>query len=155
MTTSPLALTYVVVPIDFSPACVDALAYARALAARCGARVELLHVVDAAALDGLLGHAPPEVWQEALAKARRRLGELAGGDPFMVLEGSPPDVIVDHADAVNADMIVMGSLGRTGLQRLLVGSVAERVVRAAHCPVLVVRQGTGPARSADVGGSTA
>ena len=153
MSHPPLELTYVLVPIDFSPTSVDALAYGRALAARCGARVELLHVVDAAALDGVLGHAAPEVWQEALAQARRKLGELAQGDPFTVLEGSPPDVIVDHADAVNADMIVMGSLGRTGLQRLLVGSVAERVVRAAHCPVLVVRHGTGPARSSDVGDS--
>ena len=137
----PITIPYTIVPIDFSPASLDALAYARALARRCEGRVELLHVVDAAAIDSLLGHAGPEVWKEALAQARVQLARLAGDDPFTVLEGRPADLIVDHADAVNADLIVMGSLGRTGLQRLLVGSVAERVVRTAPCPVLVLREG--------------
>lgn len=137
----PLELRYVVVPIDFSPRSIDALAYARSLAARCGATVELVHVVDSAAVDGFTGHANPVVWLEALEGARKRLVELAKGDPFKVLEGRPADVIVDHAQAVKADLVVMGSLGRTGLERLLVGSVAERVVRLAPCPVLVVREG--------------
>lgn len=81
----------------------------------------------------------PDLWLRAVDDARRRLTELAAGDPTQVLEGRPADVIVDHARAVKADLIVMGSLGRTGLERLLVGSVAERVVRLAPCPVLVVR----------------
>lgn len=139
--TDPLSLRFVVVAIDFSPSSLEALAYARALVARCAGRLELVHVVDAATIDSVLGHADPAVWADALEKARKRLGELAGADAFAVLEGRPADVIVDHAQAVDADLIVMGTLGRTGLERLLVGSVADRVVRTAHCPVLVVRQG--------------
>lgn len=137
----PLELGYILVPIDFSERSRQALAYARSLAARCGATVELLHVVDVSAVDGFVGHANPTVWLEALEDARRKIIELAKGDPVKVLEGRPADVIIDHAQAVKADMIVMGSLGRTGLERLLVGSVAERVVRLAPCPVLVVREG--------------
>lgn len=138
---TPLELRYVLVPIDFSARSEAALHYARALAARCGARVELVHVVDSATVDGFVGHANPVVWQEALEGSRRKLIDLARGDPIKVLEGRPADLIIDHAQAVKADLIVMGSLGRTGLERLLVGSVAERVVRLAPCPVLVVREG--------------
>lgn len=139
--TKPLELRYVLVPIDFSDRSREALAYARSLAARCGATVELLHVVDPVAIDGFVGHANPVVWVEALEDSRRKLRDLAGADPHKVLEGRPADLIVDHAQAVKADLIVMGSLGRTGLERLLVGSVAERVVRLAPCPVLIVREG--------------
>jgi len=55
----------------------------------------------------------------------------------MVKEGAPVKVILDESN--NYDVIVMGTLGRTGMSKLLMGSVAERVVRAASCPVLVVR----------------
>jgi universal stress protein A len=137
-------LRYVLVPIDFSPTSLSALEYARGLVAatRAPGRIELLTVVDASAVDGVLGHADPALWEKLLSQARTRLAELAGDDPLTVLEGKPADVIVDHAQAVNADLIVMGSQGRTGVQRLMVGSVAERVVRHAPCPVLVVRAGT-------------
>ena len=54
--------------------------------------------------------------------------------------GQPAKAIVDHAIAINADLIVMGTHGRTGLAHLLMGSVAEHVVRAATCPVLTVRE---------------
>lgn len=137
-------LDYLLVPIDFSPASLAALEYARGLVAatRAPGRLELLTVVDASAVDGILGHADPTLWEKLLSQARARLAELAGDDPLTVLEGKPADVIVDHAQAVKADLIVMGSQGRTGVQRLMVGSVAERVVRHAPCPVLVVRAGT-------------
>ncbi len=138
---TPLALGYLLVPIDFSDRSLQALAYARGLAARFGATVELLHVVEPSTVEGFVGSANPAVWLEALEGARRKLQELAQGDPFKVVEGRPADLIVDHAQAVKADLIVVGSLGRTGLERLLVGSVAERVVRLAPCPVLVVREG--------------
>ena len=54
--------------------------------------------------------------------------------------GNPPHGIADFAEQIDADLIVMPSHGRTGLKRLLIGSVAERVVRLAHCPVLVLRK---------------
>jgi nucleotide-binding universal stress UspA family protein len=60
--------------------------------------------------------------------------------------GSPAQAIVDTAKSSAADLIVMGSHGRTGLVHMLIGSVAERVVRIASCPVLTVRHGTSKRR---------
>ncbi len=141
--TTPLTLDRLLVPVDFSPAGAEALAYARALATRAGAELELLHVVDAAAVDGVLGPADPAVWSGALQAARRRVDGLRRPDELAtVLEGRPADVIADHALARRSDLIVVGSHGRSGLERLLIGSVAEQVVRTAPCPVLVVRRGT-------------
>jgi nucleotide-binding universal stress UspA family protein len=58
----------------------------------------------------------------------------------MVLRGKPDEAIVKAAQAKQADLIILGSHGRTGLRRLLMGSVAERVIGQAHCPVLVVKR---------------
>lgn len=139
----PLTLDRLLVAVDFSAAGDEALAYARSLAVSAGAEVELLHVVDAAAVDGVLGPADPTVWSGALQQARARLEGLRRQDELAtVLEGHPPDVIADHALARRIDLIVVGSHGRSPLQRLLLGSVAEQVVRTAPCPVLVVRRGT-------------
>ncbi len=57
-----------------------------------------------------------------------------------ILEGDPGHEIVKLADTLKADLIVMPSHGRTGLAHVLIGSVAERVIRLAHCPVLVLRK---------------
>jgi nucleotide-binding universal stress UspA family protein len=62
------------------------------------------------------------------------------GMEVKVLVGDPGHVIADYAQDVEADLIVLPSHGRTGLKRMLIGSVAERVVRLAHCPVLVIRK---------------
>ena len=61
--------------------------------------------------------------------------------PIEILFGDPGHEITEFAERVKADLIVMPSHGRTGLSRLLIGSVAERVIRLAHCPVLVLRDG--------------
>ena len=71
-------------------------------------------------------------------RARVKAPRFEGCD-LSVVFGSPAPEIVEYAEKVNADMIVIPSHGRTGLSRLLIGSVAERVVRMAHCPVLVLR----------------
>lgn len=141
--------TKILVPIDLSPASEEALAYARTLAARVGATIELLHAVDPRGVDGLLGPADPTVWQGVLDRAQARLEALAAaGEAGTVIEGRPADIIIDHAHAARADLVVIGSVGRTGVTRFLLGSVAEEVVRGAPCPVLVVRRGTtsGPSR---------
>lgn len=62
------------------------------------------------------------------------------GLQYKVLMGSPGSEIVSYAETAGADLIVMPSHGRTGLKRMTLGSVAERVVRMAHCPVLILRQ---------------
>jgi nucleotide-binding universal stress UspA family protein len=61
---------------------------------------------------------------------------------FLVWDGEPGDAIVAAADAEGADLIVVGSHGRSGVSRFLIGSVSDYVVRHAHCPVIVVRGGT-------------
>ena len=66
--------------------------------------------------------------------------KAAGADAtFLVWEGEPGEAIVAAAESENADMIVVGSHGRSGVSRFLIGSVSDYVVRHAHCPVLVVR----------------
>ncbi len=65
---------------------------------------------------------------------------------FLVWEGEPGEAIVAAADAETADIIVVGSHGRSGVSRFLIGSVSDYVVRHAHCPVMVVRGGLEPSR---------
>ncbi|HJN93256.1 MAG TPA: universal stress protein, partial [Dehalococcoidia bacterium] len=84
--------------------------------------------------------------RRALAHLREELASHnLAGVTFYVSTGDPGHEIVDYAETVGADLIVLPSHGRTGLKRLLIGSCAERVVRLAHCQVLVLRFSTAPA----------
>ena len=79
---------------------------------------------------------------QGLAEAARRVAAAGALDVVTVLcEGSPYDEILAHAREGRFDLIVMGTHGRTGLEHMLMGSVAEKVVRTAPCPVLTVRAG--------------
>lgn len=142
----------ILVPHDFSPAAGRALDLALDLAAHTGGRVALLHVspiphglrVDSKILpDG--APVPVRIDEYMTSAARRRLEELiAGRGPIagvvaIAAEEDPSDTILDHARSIRADAIVMGTHGRTGVRRLLVGSCAERVLRRADVPVVVVR----------------
>jgi nucleotide-binding universal stress UspA family protein len=139
----------VLVPIDFSQPAERALDYACALAAKLGATV---HIVNA------LGSMPPEL-TVTLSDARLRqlrddhvaaVAKLADprralcaiGD-VVVREGDARDVILAEAKHLHVDLIVMGTHGRSGLPRLVLGSVAEDVSRHASCPVLLVRMQKG------------
>lgn len=142
----------VLVATDFSDPSLPALRAAADEARRIGGKVVAVHCVDAPALDwlGLVGGTTAEGL--ALSKAssgatrdrlRSRLHEALAevgvtGEMF-VLAGSPADIIVDVARDVQAEVIVMGTAGRTGLPRVVLGSVAERVVRHASTSVMVVR----------------
>jgi nucleotide-binding universal stress UspA family protein len=136
-----IALKRVLVATDFSPPSDVALTYGRALARAFGASLHLLHVVenhflrvsfaDRADLDD--SH---RRWlEDRLTPDDRRLGACA------VLEASdsPAAAIVEYARRSSIDLIIMGTHGRSAMSQLLVGSVAERVVRTAPCPVLTVR----------------
>jgi len=142
----------ILVPTDFSPTSDAALEYARVLAARFGASLRILHVIDdpTASSDfvaegfapstenirmGLQHHAHGRL--EQLLTPTDRILYRAHVDALM---GPPAATIVDHATATGSTLIVMGTHGRTGLAHLLMGSVAEQVVRSAPCPVLTVRQ---------------
>lgn len=140
--------TNILVPTDFSAAADAALDYAFALASKLGARLHALHVIGVPEL-GVpeLGVAftsailtPLILQRRATLDARfadRRteahLGEIA------LRTGDARDCILQTLAEVGGDLIVMGSHGRRGLSRLLLGSTAEGIVRTAPCPVLVVR----------------
>jgi nucleotide-binding universal stress UspA family protein len=137
----------ILVPHDFSDAATHALRVAAGLAKRHGGRLTVLHVVTPYQPVTYL----PEVagWisdREIVAGSKRALDELVrrelrgkGAPPatFLVDLGDPSTRIIDAAR--NADSIVMGTEGRTGLSHLLIGSVAEKVVRHSPVPVLTIR----------------
>jgi nucleotide-binding universal stress UspA family protein len=144
----------IVVPFDFSPHASRALERAHDLARQLGADVHLLHVVEPpSAVYGYPGFTPVppspmlldmrEVKQgaiEALRDLAARLDPLPGKLACHVIEGAQvAEAICGFAEANAADLLVMGTHGRTGLSRVFLGSVAERTLRGAPCPVLMVR----------------
>lgn len=144
-------ITRILAPTDFSDASDAALAYARALARQVSASVHLLHVFDdpfasgAFVADGI-GLMPVELRESLFADARGRLADrlaahaqLTPGSSSALVVGPAARRIVEYADENEMDLIVMGTHGRGGLAHALLGSVAERVVRTAHCPVLTTR----------------
>ena len=139
----------ILVPTDFSDCSEAALRVALDLAGTLGAKLRLLHVYPAPALlFDPYGIQPAEpILLEAPKAARQRLEreiEAVSGDGVEidgeVREGVPAAQIVEEAREWGADLIVMGTHGHTGLEHVLLGSVAERTVRQAPCPVLTVRQ---------------
>jgi universal stress protein A len=131
-------------PSDFSELCAPAVHLATALARDHGAKLTLLHVI----------HLPPVSYAEwgivhspiapVNAEVMEALKKLAPADKsitcdFEIVDGFPGEEIVRVAKERNCDLIVMGTHGRTGLSRVLTGSVAEEVLRAAPCPVLTIR----------------
>lgn len=137
-----IALEHVIVPTDFSEASDVALAYGRTLARTFGATLHVLHVAENVFMRAIA--ADPYALEAAAAKQlqdritdddRRTLRTHA------VLETSddPAKAIAAYANAIHAGLIVMGTHGRPFREQILMGSVAERVVRTARCPVLTVK----------------
>ncbi len=138
-----MKLRKIVFPTDFSPLSEAALEYATALARDTGASLLIVHVEeDPLAYGAGEGFVPLPEWStEALKK---RLHQVVPTDPRVkhqhrLLMGDPATMIVQLAEEEQADLIVMGTHGRSGLSRLLMGSVAEQVVRTAPCPVLTIK----------------
>jgi nucleotide-binding universal stress UspA family protein len=134
----------VVVPVDFSAESIDALDVGLQLVEN-PADVHVVHVViDITPLEAgeVWGVIDPQQRVEQMEKSlRQRLSDPKyAGIQMAVLLGEPAHGIANYAQEKHADLIVIPSHGRTGLTRLLIGSVAERVVRLAHCPVLVLRK---------------
>jgi nucleotide-binding universal stress UspA family protein len=135
-------------PLDFSNNALEALDYAVDFARQNDGQLILLHVVDNPLADQY-GPTAQNFYAEvehALEKSKQMLADAARthavGVPCETIakRGNPYEEIIDLANAQQADLIVMSTHGRTGPQRLLIGSVAEKVVRTAPCPVLTVRQ---------------
>jgi len=137
-----IALQRILVATDFGPAAEAALTYGRALAKNFGATLTVMHVAENFFLRATI--ADPHALKAAVA---RRLEERLTAEDRRalharaVLETSdqPADAITTYAKQAEIDLIVMGTHGRDGLAHFLVGSVAERVVRTASCPVLTVK----------------
>jgi nucleotide-binding universal stress UspA family protein len=132
-------------PTDFSPNSAEAFRFACALARDCDARLIVVHAVEPAPAMVGEGTLVPYDLEELREDARRKVDELRPSDPGIHMEtairdGPAPAVILDAANELEADLIVMGTHGRTGLRRLFLGSVAELVLRRAHCPVLTVKE---------------
>ena len=152
-------MTRILHPTDFSPASRAAFITAVKLAKKDRAELVIMHVLARArpSVDHYVG---PEIFSQieagrrqygrkhldALVAKARKAGVRARA---LLLDGLVHDRIVRAARAQGADMIVMGTHGRTGLAKLVLGSVASRVVTLAACPVLTVRGGRRGARAGD------
>ena len=133
----------ILVPSDFSETSDAALTYAISMAQTFGARLYLLHVPGKNG-ENIEMNFPVGRFEKT---ARERLGAVLTPEEIERLRpeyamriGVPAEEIVRYADARDIDLIIMGTHGRSGVAHLLMGSVAEHVVRAAPCPVLLVRR---------------
>ena len=141
----------ILVPVDFSPASLKALDYAADFAQPLGAGLSVLFVIEPIyyAVPDLAGAAAGTavgLLEEQRASGKRQLERLQARYAkrriklrTVMQTGTPYQTIVDAAQSLKAHLIVMSTHGRTGVSHLLLGSVAERVVRSATCPVLTIR----------------
>ncbi|HKE83095.1 MAG TPA: universal stress protein [Vicinamibacterales bacterium] len=132
----------ILVPTDFSPTSDAALHYATQMALALGARLYLMHVPGKTG-EHFEANYPLGRFETA---TRERLSSFLTKDELEQLRpeyalrvGAPAEEIVRYADLCDADLIIMGTHGRTGIAHALIGSVAEQVARVAPCPVLLVR----------------
>ena len=148
------SLNKILVPVDFSECSDEAFDDALELARRYGAELVVLHVWQPPRMMGPeTVFYPPEGTRQSVIhlveeEARRQTGDFvavrAAPEPevrltTLVEAGIPYATILDIAEREDVDLIVMGTHGRSGLSRFFLGSVTEKVVRHAHCPVLTIR----------------
>jgi nucleotide-binding universal stress UspA family protein len=137
-----IVLKNILVATDFSPPSEAAIVYGRALARTFGATLHLVHVIENLFLTPMVAD-PHEIKVTRTRALQHHLTDedrkVLRASVVMVVSDSPPDAIIDYAKTANIDLIVIGTHGRSAMSQLLVGSVAERVVRTAPCPVLTVR----------------
>ena len=138
----------ILVPIDFSSHAGAVLEWAAHLAEEHGSKLVLLHAyhlpVDFQQLEG--AYLPPDFWTQVKADSSANLERSAATlrergltVETVVREGYPATAIEEEARARHADLVVIGTRGHSGLKHLLLGSIAERVVQKAPCPVLAVK----------------
>ena len=140
----------ILVPIDFSDSARNIIEWAAHLASGSESKLVLFHAyhlpVEFQQLEG--AYLPPDFWanvksesQASLARHEAELRESGHTVESVVREGYAATAIVDEATELGADLIVIGTHGLSGLKHMLLGSVAERVVQKAPCPVLTVKGG--------------
>jgi nucleotide-binding universal stress UspA family protein len=146
----------ILLPTDGSAGMDRVVDHAAALAAVHDAGIHALYVVDPGSIDDLpmqmsfetIGSMLHEEGERALGAVTRRVDDVPV--ETTTVEGTPDREIVKHANEVDCDVVVMGTHGRSGIDRWLLGSVAERVVRRSTVPVLTVHVGDVVAEGDDV-----
>lgn len=136
----------IVVPVDFSENYQKLVDYAAYMAISLSAKLHFLHVAEVLSGNAMLGTPmSAEFILHYEANARARMDELvddleqyAHRSTGQVVTGEPVKEIVKFAESINADLIIISTHGSKGLESILLGSVARRVVKHAHCPVLVM-----------------
>jgi len=148
---SPFKLKNILVPIDFSDYSLKALQYALPFAKQHGAKITLIQVIEPVYYpENFLGVLPPECEKVNIDRARaakRQLADLRQLEigletpaEIVVRTGRPYEEIINAAKEHDINLIIISTHGHSGLKRVFLGSTAERVVRHAPCPVLVVRE---------------
>jgi nucleotide-binding universal stress UspA family protein len=146
---------------DLSPASEPAWNEARRLGRLFGAEILLLHVVAPPPVLPIEGYVPPQMYEDLVGSARRDaqerfdrlLGSVAGSGlktRIRLEEGPPAQRILDVATHEAADLLIVGTHARTGLERMVLGSVADRMVRQATCPVLTARSTPGRGAQSEI-----
>jgi len=139
----------IVIATDGSENTRRAISYGIELAKLSGATVHALHVVNTpSTISENWTAGKEEIYKimrgdgEKVVSKLKEIGEDSGVEVREVLlDGYPSDEIINFAENNNVDLIVMGTLGKTGLEKILMGSVAEKVVRGSKVPVMVIRTG--------------
>ncbi|MEZ6095379.1 MAG: universal stress protein [Pirellulaceae bacterium] len=146
-----MKIKHILVPIDFSEANEAANLYASTLADATGAEITYLHVSFADVVYGSYSYINVEDDEKRDMELLRKFEPTNSGvkADYAVKMGPPADTIVEFARDHVVDLIVLGTHGRTGLSRVLMGSVAEAVVRKADCPVLAVKSNTVTVENSD------
>ena len=145
----------IVVATDLTELSEPALRMAKSLAEQLGSTITLVHVLEPAptppGLEAFALEGMPLDWEERLLQGRseaasRRLADTAAAETsakvkvhWRLLQGRMPDALIEELKAIGGDLLIVGTHGRKGVSHLLLGSVAEKLMRGATCPVLVVR----------------
>jgi len=140
-------LKRILIPTDGSDPSIRAAEFAIELAKHFESEIVAIYVIDRVILEEVSKiHERHGLEEEIRRKAERCLNYIVKSAEkkglkarSILVEGQPHDQIVRHAESLKADMIIMGSKGRRGMNRILIGSVAERVIEYAPCPVLVIK----------------
>lgn len=153
MARSRPTIRRILLPVDFTPSSKEAVSEAEMIARRFGSRIELIHVIERFTYSvtdtiSIVDHyrALNTIAEPLMAEVEKQLGSKGFKVASRIVTGRPYAEILKRAKASRADLIVMGTHGRSGLEHFMLGSVAERVVRLSSVPVLTVRGRGGVAK---------
>ncbi len=136
----------IIVPVDFTKSTDVLVKYAISMAEKLGAVIHFVHVIQDFPGDAMIGSPFAQDYQDKVsAAAQDKMADLVQksqkncpGSAGQVLYGDPVDHIIEFSRTKNANLIIIGTHGAKGLEKIILGRVAERVLKGAHCPVLIM-----------------